>query len=91
MLDVLQRLLEAFVTSLTAKQLAASEGSADLLAILIFVANHWKQLEFRFPLSGAQQHIFLHHIHSLRYGARRAFIFRFGYIVVERVLLVGRS
>lgn len=92
MLDVFQWLLETFVTPLTAEQLAAAEVCSNLLAVPVVVANKWKKLELCFSLRGTEQLVFDVRIHSFRYDAAGCiFIFRFGYIVVERVLSIRRS
>lgn len=52
--DVFQWFFERFMTSLTSKQLAASETLSNLLTILVLIANYWEQLEFRFTLARAK-------------------------------------
>lgn len=68
MLDILERLLESLMTPLTAEQLAAPEVATSLLAVLILIADHWKQLELCLALGGAQQSV-IHRIHALRYDS----------------------
>lgn len=72
-LDIFQRFLECFMTSLTSKQLAASEVPSDFLTVLVFVTNQRKQLKLCFSLSGAKQ--LFHLLQCCR------FVFRFCYIV----------
>lgn len=59
MLNIFERFLKTFVTSFRAKQLAASEYVPDLLAILIAVANDWKELKLGLPFVRALQFIFV--------------------------------
>jgi hypothetical protein len=54
------------MTSFASEELAASRVFADLLAILIVVAYHGKELKCGLPLARALQFIFVR-IHSFRY------------------------
>lgn len=68
MLDILERLLESLMTPLTSEQLAAPEVAAGLLAVLILITDHWKQLKLCLALGGAQQSV-IHRIHALCYDS----------------------
>lgn len=89
MVDVFKFLLEPLMTPLASEQFAAPESFAHFLAVLVAVADHWKELKFGFPLCRAEQ--LLLQIHALCYDGRRVFTFRLRNVVIERVLLVGRS
>lgn len=89
MVDVFKFLLKPLVTALASEQLATSESFACLLAVLIAITDHGKELKLGFSLRRAEQLVL--QIHALCYDGCRVFTFRLRNVVIERVLLVGRS